>query len=429
MGTAEFNKAWSGVADARPLISAEGSIPQVSSLSGSSSDFSNLAMTNTSGADSLQPHHDKLVALLKTTLAAECWSGAKVDLLVHKDEVDKSDTAKQDQQMRDRLADGIVAEMKKATLVAGMTANNTDQTMEALLAIEEHLGVRKELRHRMAIEVTNCYNRINLLWKQKCRKTACQNGGTCDYSSGQCSCTPGFVGTSCETACPKHNDLVCNLRGKCLATGKCECVPDHRGLACETSCPRSANGIICHAKGTCEADGKCSCKLGTTGASCEKCAAGFWMAADGECMECPNGATAPCNNRGSCTLEGTCSCNAGFVGAACQISCAKNAAGEVCSGVGKCNALSGACECPATHRGNACEVTCPSHGGSVCNGHGCSKDGKCTCAAGFHGKACEIECPKSADGTHCGGQGTCLSSGVCSCSVGWAGASCDKKCP
>ena len=77
--------------------------------------------------------------------------------------------------------------------------------------------------------------------------------GSCNYAEGKCSCEPGFVGPSCDIACPIHQDNVCNLHGKCSATGKCECEKDYRGTKCEKACPKSGvNGLICHGKGTCE---------------------------------------------------------------------------------------------------------------------------------------------------------------------------------
>jgi hypothetical protein len=375
------------------------------------------------------PAHQSSLDAIHKELAADCRSDTQLSLLKHKDKIDASATARQDQAQRDKLALGMVAQLKTAVLKAGMSANNTDSSMNGLEAIEEHLGARQELRDKLKSSINDALVRINYLWNRQCCPKSCGDHGSCDHSTGKCSCEEGFVGDTCAVACPVHEDNVCNLHGKCTATGTCECEKDFRGSKCEIACPRStSNSLVCHGKGTCDASGKCSCTTGSTGAACDECAKGYWKNKDGVCQECPNGAGAPCNNQGTCGANGKCSCKPGFAGSACQISCPKNGAGAICSGVGLCNANSGTCECPPTHRGQACETSCPTHGGSVCNGHGCSASGKCTCAEGFHGASCQIECPK-ANGKHCNAKGTCLASGKCSCNSGWSGASCDKPCP
>merc|ERR1711924_443428 len=83
--------------------------------------------------------------------------------------------------------------------------------------------------------------------------------------------------------------------------------------------------------------------------------------------------------------------------------------------------------------GDICQYECPGRdkaSGDFCSGQGSCyireedlaekrpKRAECTCEAGFKGFTCDQECPKDADGTICGGHGTCdlkYGKAVCVC--------------
>lgn len=84
----------------------------------------------------------------------------------------------------------------------------------------------------------------------------CANKGTCDRTTGQCNCFPGYEGEGCaRTACPEN----CNGHGRCRTvadehstysawdrdyTQFCKCDPGYSGPACSMrDCPRGADPV------------------------------------------------------------------------------------------------------------------------------------------------------------------------------------------
>lgn len=75
-------------------------------------------------------------------------------------------------------------------------------------------------------------------WGPGCNNTCqCKNNATCDMRNGSCSCAPGWIGDTCQSACQQgfYGD-------KCLL--KCAC----------------QNGASCH-----HVTGTCSCQEGYIG--------------------------------------------------------------------------------------------------------------------------------------------------------------------
>lgn len=63
----------------------------------------------------------------------------------------------------------------------------------------------------------------------------CGGNGTCDYTTGQCQCNPGFEGPSCAGSCPTDDwGRECFGNGQCDAsTFQCLCDDGYFGDACE----------------------------------------------------------------------------------------------------------------------------------------------------------------------------------------------------
>jgi hypothetical protein len=85
----------------------------------------------------------------------------------------------------------------------------------------------------------------------------CANKGTCDRTTGQCNCFPGYEGEGCtRTSCPNN----CNGHGRCRTiadeysdysawdlhhTQYCKCDPGYSGPSCALrDCPRGADPVL-----------------------------------------------------------------------------------------------------------------------------------------------------------------------------------------
>jgi len=161
-----------------------------------------------------------------------------------------------------------------------------------------------------------------------------------------------------------------------------------------------------------------------------------------------------CNGQGDCVLgedgTATCKCMPGFLGRKCNLLCPRDKNENLCSGHGECavdDKFDPVCECHKGFLGDICQYECPGRekgSGDFCSGKGSCyireedlaekrpKRAECTCEAGFKGFTCDQECPKDAEGTICGGHGTCdlkYGKAVCVCTYGFRGKDCTKSCP
>merc|ERR1712100_635419 len=86
----------------------------------------------------------------------------------------------------------------------------------------------------------------------------CANKGTCDRTTGQCACFPGYEGEGCtRTSCPDN----CNGHGRCRTFGDdyaetysawdlhhtqyCDCDSGYSGPSCaQRDCPRGADPVL-----------------------------------------------------------------------------------------------------------------------------------------------------------------------------------------
>ena len=111
-----------------------------------------------------------------------------------------------------------------------------------------------------AMPLQNCYIGATCMTPQTC------NGqGSCSKTTGQCTCTPCYSGTTCTVEKECYN-------GDCNATsGACVCEADFTGPLClQCAACRSGSSCedVCSGRGTC-GDAGCVCPDGWGGQLCE----------------------------------------------------------------------------------------------------------------------------------------------------------------
>lgn len=283
----------------------------------------------------------------------------------------------------------------------------------------------------------------------------CSGHGSCEGTTGACTCYMGFAGASCNgcasgyggyPVCKKTCTNDCSGNGTCN-DGTCNCDAGYSGTSCGTcgvgytgypDCKKTCPGG-CNTHGTCN-DGTCSCYTGFSGTSCSSCAPGY-----AGYPVCEKSCPADCNGYGSCS-NGTCSCDPGYSGTSCG-TCASGYSGypicektctNDCSGHGGCNG--GTCSCTAGYSGTSCNACASGYSGypnctkscpNDCSGNGSCNAGTCSCYTGYSGTSCNTcasgysgypTCTKTCP-SDCNGHGTC-SNGTCSCYSSYAGSSC-----
>ena len=307
--------------------------------------------------------------------------------------------------------------------------------------------------------------------------TLCSDRGPCDAHLGRCLChespTLGFWdghacdvcalthnnSVGCTTPCPLDNaDNVCFARGTC-ARGNCTCNPGFAGTSCQIACPGSPP---CSDNGICSVlDGGCACFNDAingyfTDSACSTCVEGW----SGErcnkpCPRDPNGDI--CSNLGKC-FDGVCLCPSNYCGSLCEVydpqnckdcpfpglfgpNCDQQCPGgahQPCYGHGVCSAGrqgSGTCLCTYGYAKADCTTLCPGGASNPCSGNGvCTETAYCICDKNFASTSCAVHCPRGGpDSTTCASHGICndghANTGACTCFKGYAGPSCDTECP
>ena len=264
-------------------------------------------------------------------------------------------------------------------------------------------------------------------WGANCLQT-CQNGLSVNQL---CICLAGWVGSSCNVACPGGSHNLCHGHGTCMesAPGVPTCVCEAGWLEA-FACARTCNGgasTPCTLHGTCDnTTGTCTCYdddvLGHfTGDACDACAPEFFPSQ--LCtLQCPKDALGRnCSGHGLC-LDGEALCR-----------CERSAATGYWTGL--------LCESCATYYwGSGCQQECPGGVCAPCSGHGACGwglygNGTCNCqqsafdgfwdgvdcsacVVGYWGPLCASECPGGV-GDVCHGHGTCADgtggTGGCTC--------------
>lgn len=208
------------------------------------------------------------------------------------------------------------------------------------------------------------------LLKRKPSKKVCPNNcsghGTCNTTTGKCSCEGKYIGLDCgELTCED-----CGQHGKCDSrSGLCTCETGWTGEKCDT--PYIECLPNCNTEGGyCDTNtGKCICKDGYHGVTCSA-------------KEC---SPKDCSGHGRCNDSGTCVCEPGFIPPDCSKSC-------VCER-GKCDNL-GRCICNDPWYGSLCDY---------CKDTNKARESGCVCPL----KVTCAECPGKEIGCVCKDEKEC----------------------
>ena len=287
------------------------------------------------------------------------------------------------------------------------------------------------------------YERTDCSYANFCEDD-CNHHGTCVFSSdkernplalGQCVCSQGFGGRTCETALVIASDVSAGValdgcRAHCSGHGRCSCgsarkvnqtrrvrVYDQRGHAAQdTLLTEEVRVNVYGARISSELTCACECHSGFEGTECSKVAGASTMvntvgtmrvstavtaAAPG--AACPEG----CSGRGSCGTDGRCTCHSGFEGDACHRVVA-TICPAACSGHGTCHVRSRTCACHTGFEGVDCS-TLSARGTSLSLIRGATVAAAAGGTAGTAGTAA-VTCE---DG--CSGHGLCGPGGICMC--------------
>ncbi|OEH75874.1 EGF-like domain-containing protein [Cyclospora cayetanensis] len=150
-----------------------------------------------------------------------------------------------------------------------------------------------------------CYSGTNC---ETHESNCCENDNDCNApngvcsSEGQCQCTDEFPAPNCKDLCV---GVTCENGGSCdSSTGKCKCLPGWEG-DCTIPGPCGSGGPICSGNSTCDSDTlACVCKPGYTGEDCTEVGA--------ECKDV-------CMVGGDVVKEDPSQCNVDCFSACCKV--------------------------------------------------------------------------------------------------------------
>jgi len=246
-----------------------------------------------------------------------------------------------------------------------------------------------DLEDQAASEASLSQNAFGDLTRS-CTRRGCSERGSCNVSSGACTCEQGWMGKLCEEQECSGN---CSGRGLCIAS-KCVCSPESFGDACESlRCPSDCGG-----HGACFA-GQCSCETGWGGLSClvqleDSSSSHPALLLSQRSQTASNAASCSglCGH-GQCQADGQCLCNQGWSGEGCDVESCPGG----CSGTGMCH--NGQCRCQQGFGGPDCSVSLASVHAAMraqvchndCNGQGSCRAGVCQCYPGYSGLNCDVQ--------------------------------------
>eukprot|EP00056_Hartaetosiga_gracilis_P012097 m.190090 g.190090 ORF g.190090 m.190090 type:complete len:1095 (-) comp13633_c0_seq1:2329-5613(-) len=241
-----------------------------------------------------------------------------------------------------------------------------------------------------------------------CEICACQNGGSCNSISGECSCPSGFYGVQCQFACTR--DTLCHSHGTCNGPlERCDCDADYVGDSthqCEFYCPAGT----CFNGGDCRLDdGTCECPPPYFGDKCQ----------NNTCQLDPCEQNAPCSINQRVKGYGyKCDCPPGYEGQNCEIDIDECLLGNDCFGADCVDEVNGfRCECKEGHF-RLTDTTCIEVDECASRIHGCDENAKCkNLAVGYE---CVCNEGWSGSGFRCSdenecklGSDTCVENAVC----------------
>ncbi|KAL8619885.1 hypothetical protein ACOMHN_025971 [Nucella lapillus] len=183
-----------------------------------------------------------------------------------------------------------------------------------------------------------------------CRPHTCHNGGTCldHQGSYQCLCPQGYGGFHCQTETGGCKHDSCKNGGKCVG-GQCICTQGFKGPTCEDDGHDYCALQPCHNSGVCQelsGDFQCRCVAGWVGPTCR--------------VNVDDCEMRPCANGGSCTdlvNDFRCQCVAGWVGKDCSVN-EDNCLSRPCQHGATCRDRIDdyECQCPEGFWGKDCQL-------------------------------------------------------------------------
>jgi len=278
----------------------------------------------------------------------------------------------------------------------------------------------------------------------------CNNGGTCDYTTGNCNCLVGWTGISCTVPtkgylCPKNYSIT-NWPSTTLVA----CSGSQNGL-----CSQTTGLCQCYTAGMPYYGLDCSQRDCAPSGAISGCGGTSTCCGHGQCLTLADWNNPQFQNAGGI---GSCLCNAMYTGSHCELASLPCTPTD-CYGNGVCDHSTGYCICnsgyggPAPFRdcsqcvagyevynGNCVPIrTCPGdcnaidkHG--VCN----TATGICQCAKDSSGyliwtgadcsiAACPNSCTYQGQCKQCNSKAqTCSRANICQCNSGWQGTDCSQ---
>ncbi|KAI0235484.1 hypothetical protein LSAT2_013992 [Lamellibrachia satsuma] len=273
----------------------------------------------------------------------------------------------------------------------------------------------------------------------ECLSNPCHNDGTCNDNIGSysCTCTKGYIGTTCSEDVNECLSNPCHHHGTChngIGRYSCTCPQGYTDNVCSAEINECLSNP-CHNRGTCHnniGSYSCSCVQGYTGTTCST-----------DIDEC---LSKPCHNDGTChnkigSFSCTCTegyigttCSEGYTGTTCSIDineCLSNPChhhGTCHNGIGRYS-----CTCPQGYTDNVCSaeinecLSNPCHNRGTCH----NKIGtySCSCLQGYTGTTCSTDIDECLS-KPCHNDGTChdkIGSFSCTCTEGYTGTTCSEE--
>ena len=171
---------------------------------------------------------------------------------------------------------------------------------------------------------------------QGCGHGECVEPGVCQcevgYSGGGCErlgCEGGGWGLDCQEVCTCQHGAWCHP-----VTGDCSCTPGYQGDSCQLSCPPGTWGEAC--SNSCHCDPGFSCHHVT--GDCSPCPQGTFGELCSRSCECEEEGTQLCSH-----LDGHCYCRGNWFGTNCHLHCPFGLLNGTCL---TSPPESGECQCP-----------------------------------------------------------------------------------